>query len=214
MSSTNSSAPRSLPPRPDPQSGEPRPPHAPVYHGREADDARERNERYRPGPPAGEGPVLAWYQAGKTDTVLIYSIGLIIMFLALGVIVWLKGGGFLGWTQYWPMWLVMVIAPLFAALTVRGDRCAAGAEWLRHGKTWVRLYELTQITLRRYAYDMELHLTDRGNRTVEVSTELLQHDRLVWDLTYNGLLHSTVNGAAVTTAAREALHLPANPTAG
>ncbi|WP_157183066.1 hypothetical protein [Sciscionella marina] len=199
-----------LPPRPDPQTGEPQPPHAPIYHGddRENAAARERSEQQKPEPPPGEGPVLAWYQANRRHTVFGFFFGAVVVFLGICIVVWLKGGGFFGWMQYWYIWPIIIIGPLLAALTVRGNKCAAGAEWLRHNKRWVRIYELTKISLRRYTSDMELHLTDSNGRTVEVSTLLLQSDRLVWDLVYNGVLHSAANGATVTSAAKKALKIP------
>lgn len=47
-----------LPPRPDPDSGLPCPPHAPGFLGFETENLRERDPRLAPSPPIGQGPVL------------------------------------------------------------------------------------------------------------------------------------------------------------
>ncbi|MGH3624663.1 MAG: hypothetical protein ACRDQ5_23225, partial [Sciscionella sp.] len=55
-----------LPPRPDPQTGEPFPPHAPKY--KNADLHPEDNPNYelrlsrKPQPPPDMGPVLVWHR--------------------------------------------------------------------------------------------------------------------------------------------------------
>lgn len=56
---------------------------------------------------------------------------------------------------------------------------------------------------------MHLDLKDSGNRSLQVRVDELQEDRDLWDLVYNGLLHSTVvNGAKINHAVHSRLKVP------
>jgi hypothetical protein len=97
-------------------------------------------------------------------------------------------------------WLVILVFSVLVALGARQEPLAVGAEWLRVGRRWVRLYELVEIsTTRRQSY-LYLRLTDRSGRRLTVNAENLRHRPLMWDLVYNGLLHSVIAGDAKTEA--------------
>ena len=55
---------KDLPLKPDPVTGEPRPPHAPNFRGNEKynRDTQDRRQTRKPSPPPGQSPVLAWRQ--------------------------------------------------------------------------------------------------------------------------------------------------------
>ncbi len=51
-----------LPPKPDPQTGEPRPPHAPLEPDwKRPEDKHENGESKVPQSPEREGPILEWF---------------------------------------------------------------------------------------------------------------------------------------------------------
>jgi hypothetical protein len=76
-----------LPPKPDPQTGEPKPPQAPGFIGTKNPNARDRitDPAHTPSPPAGQGPVLAWYKSSQRGAILL-CVGIFI-FIAIGVTV-------------------------------------------------------------------------------------------------------------------------------
>jgi hypothetical protein len=92
----------------------------------------------------------------------------------------------------------------------RASVSSAGAEWYGTGKRWVRIYELVQVTMsqgrRRDAY---LRLVDVHGHDLQVSYAYLRRNRLIWDLVYNGILHSVIAGNARTNmSSRVKLDLP------
>lgn len=194
--------PGDIPPRPDRQTGEPQPPHAPAYEGRDVGDVGPR-----PGPPPGCGPALAWYREGRWAGVVSYVIFFVLAALFLTVYGWASTEDPLQWARMWPTLAFVVIFPLLPAFTIKGRRCAAGADWVRVRKSWVSIYELAIISVR-HSSGVELKLVDGDGREVEANFVILQHNQKIWDLLYNGLLHSTVNGAVVSPTAIKYLRLP------
>ncbi|HEX5494071.1 MAG TPA: hypothetical protein VFX70_05785, partial [Mycobacteriales bacterium] len=70
-------------------------------------------------------------------------------------------------------------------------------------------YELTKVALKRSGANMMLDLVDRDGRTLRVPWSRLQYNRALWDLVYNGILHSVYVGHAETDlGARNHLKLP------
>ena len=54
-----------------------------------------------------------------------------------------------------------------------------------------------------------MHLVDRDGRKLQTNISRLQDDRRIWDLAYNGILHSVVGNSADTNQlARKSLKLP------
>lgn len=116
------------------------------------------------------------------------------------------------WMTTWWLWLVIIAISVPPALLAKRDRCAAGAEWLSEGKSWVKIYELTSIEAKASGTGMWITLKDKDGREVDAQAVTLQYNRRVWDLLYNGMLHSAVNGAYVNTRAQRAFRLPSNDT--
>jgi GMP synthase PP-ATPase subunit len=113
------------------------------------------------------------------------------------------------WFHFWWIWPAVAGFSLLAYPIVIKEGTAAGAEWVMVNKGWVRVYELTSIKAYTYSNTLNLHFVDSGGRKLQAGIGRLQDDRRIWDLTYNGILHSVVNNAAETNhLARGTLRLP------
>ena len=109
----------------------------------------------------------------------------------------------------WFLWMVLAVTIPIYYFSLRSKRVVAGADWLRSGPRWVRTYELTKIALKRNGTTALLELVDQGGRTLQVPWSQLQYNRELWDLVYNGILHSVYLGhAEVDAGARHHLKLP------
>lgn len=205
--------PTQLPPRPDPWTGEPRPPRAPGFFKgdkppKDQDSERDRSERRKPAPPEGLGPVLEWYRHSQR-----YAIGMgVAAFVVIGILVGFRQGLDYSWLGIWWMWVILAVAGLGMYGIFRQVDPAVGADWLKVGGTWVLLYELTDIKVRHRGMSMHLDLKDSGERKVQVRVDELQEDRDLWDLVYNGLLHSVlINGATTNHAVHSRLKVSELP---
>lgn len=200
-----------LPPKPDPETGEPRPPRAPAY-GRDGEPPKEHDKNRvtdpakAPSPPEGQGPVLVWYKPSSLQKWGVGGTG----FLMLVVGFTIMQGFDLRWMTAWWMWLIALVFAALIGGSVRGSECSVGAEWLqRKGGGWVRLYELKKITGHRRSNALHLDFEDQDGRVVQISTSDLHHDPGMWDLVYNGMLHSVIAGGAETNGRlHAALDLP------
>ncbi|WP_142000661.1 hypothetical protein [Amycolatopsis cihanbeyliensis] len=160
------------------------------------------------------GPTLAWHRPNKRMRHLT-TLG------AFGFLV--IGGSLLGlldgdspfeWLLWWQSWILIIVFTILIGGPFSTIVHSAGADWLqvqrlRWGVTksnFVKLYELTKIDVSHGGTTFHLYLSD-GERAVERSFEELQVDRRVWDLVYNGVLHSVASGATVTTKAAGILEL-------
>ncbi|QGK69537.1 hypothetical protein GIY23_08370 [Allosaccharopolyspora coralli] len=198
-----------LPLKPDPQTGQPRPPRAPLENGWRRSEDKSRNGATKvPQPPPAAGPVLEWFHP---------SHGRLWTFIALSVVVvagvfTLKDGG-LAWMGTWWLWLFFLPLPVFFLARERNLRIAAGADWLAYGNSSLRTYELTKIHVTVGGVAHQLILEDaHGGRLEYVPIHELQLNRELWDLVYLGLLHSTYeNGADVNRMAKEYLSLNIPP---
>jgi hypothetical protein len=65
-------------------------------------------------------------------------------------------------------------------------------------KSWVRTYELVTLKNSRSPWGQHVRMRDSAGRELRISFSTLQQDGLVWDLVYNGVLHSVVAGNAET----------------
>lgn len=198
-----------LPPRPDPKTGLPRPPHAPAFSHvtkpKDSDPGRDRDPAIAPMPPPGQGPVLAWFKSNSRSALLTAAWSLPIFVLGITLL----QGFSARWMAYWSPWLVVVLGITGVYFSRRGTQCAAGADWLRRRKSWVRTYEIVKVTAHAYSNAVQLHLTDQDGRKVEISGSDLQENRDIWDLVYNGILHSVIASQAQTNGLlHQALNVP------
>lgn len=187
-----------LPQRPDPATGLPRPPHAPGRTTRSTSKrSADRDDALGEAPtaPPGEGPVLAWYRSSRSYAVQVGIIGFVVAALLLSA----RDGFQFHWVKYWWAWAVLVVIAFLVGLTQRrGTECATGVEWVRGRKTWVRTYDLVKVKLSLGIGQWSLNMQDRDGRSLSLPVSALQQDRLMWDLVYNGVLHSVIAGGAAT----------------
>ncbi|HEY0805237.1 MAG TPA: hypothetical protein VGD84_09240 [Pseudonocardiaceae bacterium] len=206
MARTRYMDPAALPPMPDPETGLPRPPHAP---GRASarparlDPDRAGDPALAPAPPPGQGPVLAWYRASRRCAVMTGFWG----FVLTAFLLTLRDAFQFHWVHYWWAWLSLLAIGFLVGLSqLKGTHCAAGAEWVQGRKSWVRTYELVKVKSGRSASGVDVAMRDSAGRELSLSLATLQQDRLLWDLVYNGILHSVIAGDAETNG-RIHLHL-------
>lgn len=177
-----------FPPKPDPQTGEPRPPSAPLEPGNAKPSHRRPGGRRKvPGPESGEGPLLEWFYPDRTTRVLG---GLFISFLGIVVYTW-KDWGF-GWVGNPWLWLLLVPWPILLLMIGRNYRMAAEAEWLRYGKrSRVQLYELesVKVVVNFGGAAHTLQMKDSRGDSVSGDVNDLQQNHELWELIYNGILH-------------------------
>ena len=193
-----------LPPRPDPETGEPQPPRAPAFRNTRPERTRQRfpNGSFSsaaeepPAPPEGEGPALVWEGSNPREQLKIGAIGFAVLVLGICAL----RGFDLGWMTSPPHWLVVLAVASAVGLQARRKPVAAGAEWLRAGRHWVRLHELADIHTTRWKRELHLLLTDRSGHRLSVNAEELRERPPMYDLVYNGMLHSVVTGSAETQA--------------
>jgi hypothetical protein len=185
-----------LPARPDPQTGEPRPPHAPASTSSGHPDKRDRIDPSKaPAPPDGQGPVLAWYKSSRRGAFKVAAVALLLLF---PVMITIMQGFSIAWMRIWQVWLVIVIGCVLIYSARRSVECSSGADWLRRKKGWVKLYQLTKVTAHWRSNAVHLDLKDRDNRELQIRVSDIQENRLMWDLVYNGILHSVIAGGAET----------------
>ncbi|MGH3466408.1 MAG: hypothetical protein ACRDQF_01590 [Thermocrispum sp.] len=209
-----------LPPRPDPRTGEPFPPHGRAWRGssqRPEDNAdRETRLSRKPKNPRGLGPILAWHKHTKR-----YKVGLFLTSAAMlaaggSVINGLNGDSPFAWVTAWPVWVVVVVFSLlitgpltYLVLAVGADY--ASAELHRWGKVRkravVKLYELRKITGRSGPYGATYLELEDDRYGIDRAVHEWQADRRMWDLVYNGILHSVAAGTTINRTAWQLLEL-------
>nr|WP_242687650.1 hypothetical protein [Actinopolyspora sp. BKK2] len=109
----------------------------------------------------------------------------------------------------WWLWLFVVLSPVPFLFVGGAIRISAGADWLRYGKNgFVSTYELTAVKITTGGASRHLVLEDKHGNSMDVQLTNLQMNRELWDLVYNGILHSVRgNGAETNKLARTFLDL-------
>lgn len=181
--------------RPDPRTGEPRPPKAPVFSvWGELERTSSKYARY-PTAPEGRGPVLEWYQT----TAIGYTLGgVIVSVLGFGLLCFLDWG--FDWMSTWWLWaLVLVPIPVWA-LMGRQHGISAGADWLAVKDAHVDLYELTEVRVEGASGGLSwtIELADRKGTEISVDAADAQADQKLWDLVHNGISYSVQHQSATT----------------
>ncbi|MHA6802799.1 hypothetical protein [Salinifilum ghardaiensis] len=185
-----------LPPRPDPNTGEPAPPAAPTQH---PGGYNEKRWSKPPAPPPDQGPTLAYFRERKLVS---WFGGLIPPAVAMTAFV--LHGGLSAFTK-WPLWVIAAILYGWSVYVQRANRVAAGADWLSIRQHWVKTYELTKIAYNTYGTNQPcLMLQDADDRSVEIPISTVEGDRTVWNYVYLGMRHSAANGAKLNRNARNA----------
>ncbi|WP_183783549.1 hypothetical protein [Prauserella sediminis] len=190
-----------LPPKPDPQTGEPRPPAAPGhFNGLKEPQPYDANKV-----PSGPTAALEWlYGTRKSGwwsaaTVVV----LIIAFLTF------KSG--LDWVFAWPTWLFMAAAGVAFWFLPRNTKMAAGADWVNAGGDTIYTYELVEIGTSGTPGSWELILKDQRGNVDRGNIADYQQNPLLWDLVFNGIRHSVAAGATIDPETYRVLKLDEYP---
>ena len=144
-------------------------------------------------------------------------VGLALMLALVAGVSLVRGMG-LGAFKYWQLWVVIAVFTFLTTSPFAYLTYAAGADWLlversRWGikkRVWLDLYELTKIDASYGGTTFHVWLYGKGGGFSR-STEELQSDRRIWDLVYNGILHSVAGGAQVSNQAIGILQLDKTP---
>lgn len=198
-----------LPPKPDPQTGEPRPPRAPLERGWRAPASKHKRGRSKVAePPEGEGPILEWFYPTRGSNIMI---GLL-MSLVIVVFLCIRDFGF-SWMATWWLWLFVIPWPFFFMLSQRSIRISAGADWLIYNKSGlIKTYELTKVNVKIGGAAHYLDIEDRHGNGISTHVLYFQFNRELWDLVYNGILHSVhEQGAETNQLAKGYLQLDLPP---
>jgi hypothetical protein len=103
------------------------------------------------------------------------------------------------WVKLWGIWVIILLGMALIYAILRGKKFSAGSEWMANKGKWVRTYELVEATAQTSGTGVYVTLKDTEGRKVEYKfTDLGGSDRLLFDLTYNGILHSVIAGGAKT----------------
>jgi len=158
--------------------------------------------------------MLEWFYADRSSRMLT---GLVVSLLGLLVYVvkdWVNGHSGLSWVDTWWLWLLLLPWP-FAYLIMDRHPLWAGADWVGDPYLFVKTYELVRVRVGiasgGLAHELQLADTDGGTARYNISD--LQANPELWDLVYNGLLHSVHHqGADTNQRARDYLLLNHPPT--
>lgn len=193
-------------------SGEPWPPRAPGPEKLETFDLfpnrRGANQEPMPPsavkPPDGEGPAFAWHNHSWRRELKRSILYIAIYGTALTVLISMDES-----RGKWWLLLSLLAVPLVVYFRSTGSSCSAGVEWLRRERGgWVRTYELDTVEVIGIGNGL-IYMGDTGGRDVNIDTCDAFANKHLWDLVYNGILHSVVLGGARTNkAARDFLDLP------
>ncbi|PXY17689.1 hypothetical protein BAY59_35760 [Prauserella coralliicola] len=138
------------------------------------------------------------------------------MLVAGAAIVSLLNGIGLRLFEYWPTWLVIVAVSYLSSNPFNVDTVSAGADWVQWSRsrlrktTYLKLYELTKIRTSYGGGDLYLDLYD-SERGMSRTFAEWHRDRRIWDLVYNGIVHSVANGADIRPRDIGVLRLTNNP---
>ncbi|WP_433608886.1 hypothetical protein [Prescottella agglutinans] len=113
------------------------------------------------------------------------------------------------WMTLWPIWCGFVAYGIHFYVKLTREWFAAGAVWAQSGKSWVNTYELVEVRITGGGGYSTLTLTDASGRVLAGSLQELEANWRLWDLIYNGILHSAASGnSTITRKAQKHLRLP------
>jgi hypothetical protein len=195
-----------LPPKPDPDTGLPKPPAGPLDNSWGSSHRRPTDRSTSPpASPEGQGRAIEWITRTWKGAYQVTATYLVLLFGLFSLKYW-----GIGWTTDWVLWLVIAvlcgIGTLISGATIAQE---AGADWFRYGKSsWVKTYELNEVKLDKAWGADRLELKDTDGREVSIKIINIQDNPDLWNLVYNGILHSVhYGGATANERARTRLHL-------
>ncbi|MGH3949471.1 MAG: hypothetical protein ACRDSE_10135, partial [Pseudonocardiaceae bacterium] len=180
----------------------------------EHDRNRETRLSHKPHPPFGMGPLLAWHKASRCSKLVLFLGSAALLLAGFALLSTIQGYG-LDMLTAWPVWTVVIIGAWLMTAPFTYTVLSAGADWLQldkfrfgiHTKSgFVKLYELREVHVMTGGVAFYLELAD-DTWSIDRALHEWQHDRRLWDLVYNGILHSVAAGAEVDRNARGLLEL-------
>lgn len=193
-----------LPPVPDDNTGLPLPPPSRLVRGQRIIGTAPPDSAT---PPPKHGPAFAWHAKTKRYAIQVGAILAVVVLLAVLLL-----QGFAAIEYWWIPVPVAVVGGVFATwIVARTPPIAAGARWFRKGKRWLRLYDITKVTMMRQPFGMDSWITfkDKWDHSITISQSLLKENPLIFDLVRCGVLHSAIrNHAVLNKPARTALDIP------
>lgn len=197
-----------LPPIPNPWTGEPWPPAAP--HGKRRDPAVPVPDPEKYSSPEGLGPVMVRDQTTYRELIPLCA-GVAVSFVLMGV-VHNSGFGFLFTPSMKWLWLLLAAIIGLIVWSFRSDTVAAGTQWVQWRKRWVSVYELARVDISDESGHSVplLTLVDSSDRKIVAKWTDISRVPGVWDLVYNGILHSVASGNCdISPNARKMMVVPA-----
>ncbi|WP_374107757.1 hypothetical protein, partial [Rhodococcus sp. DMU2021] len=131
------------------------------------------------------------------------------MVLLLVVYLTVLNGDF-RWVHWWIMWVIMAVGAWMMFRATANHWTAAGASWVQWRSSWVDTYKLTRIRFSADGYSRVLRLKDaHGNEIQSFKISEIQRNPDLWDLVYNGILHSVASGNCdIDAKTRHILKIP------
>lgn len=106
----------------------------------------------------------------------------------------------ISWMSTWWLWLFIAWPPFVFYFIGKSVGISAGADWFAVKTGYVETYELAQVkvvgTSGGLAWDLELK--DKQGNELSINLREIQTNRDLWDLVYNGIVHSVQRGSAKT----------------
>ncbi|WP_226435131.1 MULTISPECIES: hypothetical protein [Rhodococcus] len=114
------------------------------------------------------------------------------------------------WIHWWWYWTIVVTFSWIIFRACGNSWSAAGATWVQWRSSWVDTYHLTRIQFSADGYARVLRLKDvHGNTIHSFKIHDLQANPDLWDLVYNGILHSVASGNCdIDAKTRRVLKIP------
>ncbi|OZM70301.1 hypothetical protein CFN78_25570 [Amycolatopsis antarctica] len=162
---------------------------------------------------------MAWHKESKRGKVALFVVSLALLAGGFTLIRVLDGDPPFEWATAWPVWLVFVVVAWLITGPFTYKVLSAGADWFQYDYYWygihkrnhvIKLYRLRQINFGSGPTVMTLGLADDEDN-IGLALREWQSDRRMWDLVYNGILHSVAAGARVDPNARDLLELDQVP---
>ncbi|MEE2058228.1 hypothetical protein [Rhodococcus artemisiae] len=114
------------------------------------------------------------------------------------------------WVRWWWYWAIVVTFAWVMFRAYGNSWAAAGATWVQWRSSWVDTYHLTRIRFSADGYARVLRLKDaHGNEIHSFKISEIQGNPDLWDLVYNGILHSVASGNCdIDAKTRRILKIP------
>ncbi len=114
----------------------------------------------------------------------------------------------LGWIDNWTLWCVALAGGAFMYWRGGHNWMAAGSQWVQSGPQWINTYEIVRIRFSVDGLHRVIRLKDSSGQELTLELRNAQGHPLLWDLVYNGLLHSVASGHCdISKKARKVLKL-------